>query len=78
MQRNYKQTLEFLPISAPNRDKKMNLEQASLIAKHKKHPGFENMVIHTLKQGSLFMTKAEASIIVAQYLEKEQNRCKTN
>lgn len=55
----------------------MNLEQASLIAKHKNHPGFQNMVIQTLKQGSILMTKAEASVLVAQHLEKEQNRCKT-
>ena len=54
----------------------MNIQQAALVAKHRNHAGFENMVLETLRNGDLFMTKMEASIKVAEYLEKEANNAK--
>ena len=54
----------------------MNIQQAALVAKHKNHGGFENMVLETLRNGDMFMTKIEAAIQVAEYLEKESNNAK--
>ena len=47
----------------------MSEDQLNLINEHKFHPGFQNMVIQTLKDGPLMMTKLEAMIQVSEYLE---------